>query len=214
MYALAGKVLASSRKWTRPSGSAPASLIGQRGWGLCTNFVDSNGCSKMTRSLAEHVPIRHFENSEILQPPANLPLDFYRKIVKNTHELIVLPVFGRFYRPNALACDGRIFAAVRAKGRLDALRICSWARGIRDSLGLWSRIQISRPKDAKAHLTLTSARGVVDRHAKTRGTGHAVAERVQFALGNARFRLNLHVVLSRQRMTTNRFLPGRIHVPA
>ena len=30
----------------------------------------------------------------------------YRFIVKNTHELNVLPGFrGRFYRPNALACD-------------------------------------------------------------------------------------------------------------
>lgn len=31
-------------------------------------------------------------------------LDMYRFMVKNTHELNILPDPGRFYRPNALAC--------------------------------------------------------------------------------------------------------------
>jgi len=40
-------------------------------------------------------------------------LDMVRFIVKNTHELNVLPDYwGRFYRPNALACSSQRIASI------------------------------------------------------------------------------------------------------
>ena len=54
---------------------------------------------------------------------AELPLDFYRCIVKNTHVLIVLPVFRQVLPANALAGGVRVTSdAVQAKVRLIALR--------------------------------------------------------------------------------------------
>jgi hypothetical protein len=71
------------------------------------------------------------------QHPLEQSLDNHRRMAKNTHELIVLPVFGRFFRPNALACGSGNFKSLSGKLRAASMPPgLFWARGIRRSLGL------------------------------------------------------------------------------
>jgi hypothetical protein len=51
------------------------------------------------------------------EPGLLLKLDKHRIMAKNTHELIVLPVFGRFFRPNSLACGSGDFETLSGKLR-------------------------------------------------------------------------------------------------
>jgi hypothetical protein len=74
--------------------------------------------------------------SQFCQHALKQSLDNHRRMAKNTHELIVLPICGRFFRPNALACGSGKFKTLSGKLRAASMPPgLFWARGIRRSLG-------------------------------------------------------------------------------
>jgi hypothetical protein len=64
-------------------------------------MIALNACRALANTRFE---LKTKEFPRFYEPGLLLKLDKHRRMAKNTHELIVLPVFGRFFRPNSLAC--------------------------------------------------------------------------------------------------------------